>query len=163
MKEVLLQYATYNAWANRKLCDIILTLTEEQHTQHVESSFAGLRLTLLHMWDAENIWWQRLKLIENVIWPSSTTDHSTHEVINNLLQQDDQWLEWIKNASPAAVEHVFQYQNTKKELFKQPVYQMLMHVFNHATYHRGQIVTILRQLQVSKIPATDFIEWSRRK
>ena len=48
------------------------------------------------------------------------------------------------------IEHVFQYYNSKKEHFKSPVYQMLMHVFNHGTYHRGQLVNMLRQLGVEK-------------
>ncbi|MBD0288544.1 MAG: DNA polymerase, partial [Flavisolibacter sp.] len=42
-------------------------------------------------------------------------------------------------------------------------YQMLLHLFNHGTYHRGQLVNMLRQLEVSPIPQTDFIVWSRRK
>jgi uncharacterized damage-inducible protein DinB len=58
---------------------------------------------------------------------------------------------------------VFHYQNTKKEQFKQPIYQVLLHMFNHSTYHRGQLVTMLRQLGVQKLPSTDFIVWSRRK
>jgi uncharacterized damage-inducible protein DinB len=40
---------------------------------------------------------------------------------------------------------------------------MLLHLFNHNTYHRGQLVTMLRQLGMDKIPATDFIVWSRKK
>ncbi|MBL0200663.1 MAG: hypothetical protein IPP81_11100 [Chitinophagaceae bacterium] len=38
-----------------------------------------------------------------------------------------------------------------------PVYQMLHHVFNHASYHRGQLVTMLNQLGADKIPGTDFL------
>ncbi|MGB3005447.1 MAG: DinB family protein [Chitinophagaceae bacterium] len=38
-----------------------------------------------------------------------------------------------------------------------------MHVFNHAAYHRGQLINMLRQLGVKKLPATDFIIWSRNK
>jgi uncharacterized damage-inducible protein DinB len=40
---------------------------------------------------------------------------------------------------------------------------MLLHLFNHGTYHRGQLVTMLRELGIEKIPPTDFIVWSRRK
>jgi uncharacterized damage-inducible protein DinB len=61
------------------------------------------------------------------------------------------------------LDHVFQYQNKKGEQFKQPLYQMLIHLFNHGTYHRGQIVTILHQLGIKKIPQMDFIVWSRKK
>jgi uncharacterized damage-inducible protein DinB len=163
MKEVLIQYASYNAWANAKLGDVVVSLKDEQQVLPVVSSFPSIKQTLLHIWDAENIWWQRMKLVENAIWPSSLSEYSTKEIVSNLLQQDRQWLEWITDATPAAIDHVFAYQNSKREQFKQPIFQMLMHVFNHATYHRGQIVTMLRQLGVDKIPATDFIVWSRKK
>jgi uncharacterized damage-inducible protein DinB len=36
-------------------------------------------------------------------------------------------------------------------------------VFNHATYHRGQLVTMLRQIGAEKIPATDFAAFVRLK
>jgi len=48
-------------------------------------------------------------------------------------------------------------------MYKQPVCQMILHVFNHGTYHRGQLVNMLRQLGIEKIPQTDFIVWSRKK
>jgi uncharacterized damage-inducible protein DinB len=62
-----------------------------------------------------------------------------------------------------ALDHVFQYYNTKRELFKDPTWQMLLQVFNHGSYHRGQLVNMLRQLGVEKIPQTDFIVWGRKK
>ena len=40
---------------------------------------------------------------------------------------------------------------------------MLLHLFNHQTFHRGQLVTMLRQNGIEKIPATDFIVFSRTK
>ncbi|HEX8334297.1 MAG TPA: DinB family protein [Segetibacter sp.] len=163
MKEILIQYATYNAWANTKLGDAILNLSEEQQLQPITSSFPAIKLTLLHIWDAENMWWQRMKLTENIVRPSEQSDYSTKEILLSLSQQDRQWVEWLTDATPAAIDHVFAYQNTKREQFKQPVFQMLMHVFNHSTYHRGQLITMLRQVGMDKIPATDFIVWSRRK
>jgi uncharacterized damage-inducible protein DinB len=40
---------------------------------------------------------------------------------------------------------------------------MMLHVFNHGTYHRGQLVNMLRQLGIEKIPPTDFSVWSKKK
>ena len=67
----------------------------------------------------------------------------------------------MKNASEANIVHVFAYQNSKRELFKQPVYEVLLQLFNHQTYHRGQLTNMLRQLGIDKIAATDFIVFSR--
>ena len=163
MKEILLQMAAYNVWASQKLIDLVLSLPEEKQITEVPGSFPSLHKTLLHMWDAESAWWQRLKLQERVIVPSENFKGNTRDVANGLMQQSNLWLDWVNGANDVAFEHVFQYYNTKRELFKQPRYQMLMHVFNHGTYHRGQLVNIFRQLGVEKIPPTDFILWSRKK
>ena len=163
MKELLKQYASYNIWANQKLSELILSLTEEQQQKEIASSFNSLRKTIFHMWDAESIWWQRMKLHERIIRPSDNFNSSTKDIVNGLLSQSRQWEEWVSNASDLSISHVFQYRTDKQEQFKLPIYQMLLHVFNHGTYHRGQLVTIFRQLGVEKIPQTDFIVYSRSK
>jgi len=163
MKEIILQYATYHTWANQLLFNTILSLSEEQQRAEVRSSFPSLYKTLLHMLDAESIWWQRLKLQEKIERPSDSFSGDMQALSQQLQQQNRLWQDWVSNASEAALQHEFIYFNSKKERFKQPVYQMLLHVFNHGTYHRGQLVTMLRQLGIDKIPSTDFIAWSRKK
>jgi uncharacterized damage-inducible protein DinB len=163
MKELLKQMAAYNTWANKKLAETLLHLSEAQQQQELPSSFSSLYKTLLHMWDAESGWWQRLKLNERVVFPREYFTGTLPELISEYSKQNQLWEEWIGQASEAALEHVFMYHSTKREPFKQPVYQMLLHVFNHGTYHRGQLVNLLRQLGVTKIPQTDFIIWSRKK
>jgi uncharacterized damage-inducible protein DinB len=163
MKELLKQLAAYNVWANRKILDVILSLPEEKQLAEVPSSFNSLYKTVLHMWDAESNWWQRMKLNERIIIPSDNFKGTMKDVANGLMQQSRQWEEWVNNASDLLLDHVFQYQNSRKEQFKQPIYQMLLQVFNHATYHRGQLINMLRQLEVEKLPQTDFIAWSRGK
>jgi uncharacterized damage-inducible protein DinB len=163
MKELLKLYASYNVWANQKLTELILSLSPEKHEEEINSSFSSLLKTVLHIWDAESMWWQRLKLQERILRPSEEFKGNMQEAIYSLLQQSRQWEEWVNSASDLSLDHVFQYQNTKREVFKQPVYQVLLHIFNHGTYHRGQLVTMLRQLGQTKIPQTDFVVWSRKK
>lgn len=163
MKEIILECASYNAWANQVLLTAVSNLTEEQQNAALKSSFPSLYKTFLHMADASGVWWQRLKLQEKVEWLSETFTGDMQALSALLQQQDKQWLEWVSAASEPSLQHEFIYYNSKRERFKQPVYQMLLHLFNHNTYHRGQVVTMLRQLGVEKVPATDFIVWSRRK
>lgn len=163
MKELLEQLAAYNIWANQEILKVILALPEEKQKQELPSSFKSLYATVLHMWNAESVWWQRMKLQERIISPFETFKGPMQELAVELLQQNRQWQEWVNNATDAALDHVFQYQTARKEQFKQPIYQMLLHVFNHSTYHRGQLTNMLRQLRVDKIPQTDFIVFSRMK
>jgi len=163
MKELFIQYAAYNSWANALLFATIGSLTEGQQKAELKSSFPSLYKTVLHMLDAESIWWQRIKLQERIEVPSQTFTGGMKDLITQSLQQNKQWHEWISNTNEHGFQHEFIYFNLKKERFKQPVYQMLLHLFNHGTYHRGQLVTVLRQLGIEKIPPTDFIVWSRKK
>jgi len=163
MKELLKQMAAYNYWANQKILDIVLTLPEEKLNQDLPGSFKNLFSTVYHIWDAESIWWQRMKLQERINIPSQLYNNNIKDVVTGLVNQSNQWHEWVSNASDMAIDHVFQFYNSKKEHFKVPVSHTLIHVFNHSTYHRGQLIVLLRQLGIGKFPQTDFIIWSKGK
>jgi uncharacterized damage-inducible protein DinB len=163
MKELLQQYAGYTLWASQLMAASISSLSEEQLHREISSSFSSIYKTLLHMWDAESIWWQRLKLQEQITRPSDGFSGTFEELNKKMMEQCRQWKDWVDNATEAALQHEFIYQNTKKEHFKQPVYQVLLHIANHGTYHRGQLVSMLRQVGVAQVPATDLILYSRMK
>lgn len=163
MKEILQQLASYHIWANGLLMEALKKLPENLQQKEIASSFNSLLKTVIHMWNAESIWWQRMKLQERIVEAKDIFKGNMGDAIDGLLQQNKQWNDWIANAQEHHLDHVFQYQNLKGEQFKQPLFQMLLHLFNHGTYHRGQIVTMLRQLGIEKISQTDFIVWSRKK
>jgi uncharacterized damage-inducible protein DinB len=161
MKELFIQFAAYHAWANELLFRALLSLPEELHKKEVPSSFNSLFKTVLHLWDAESIWWQRLKLQEKVVPSGSTFSGSLQQAVAGLSEQNRLWQEWVRGSSEQQLQQAFSYRNSRGEAFNQPVSEMLLHLFNHGTYHRGQLVNILRQLEVTQIPQTDFIVWSR--
>jgi len=163
MKQLLQQYAAYNFWANKTITDRIIQLGDAIIQAETKSSFNSIYKTVVHLMDVESIWWQRLKLQEHVEWPGKNFDGNFEAVRQHLLFLSKQWYEWVSNANDVNIEHVFGYYNSKKEYFKQPVYEMLLQVFNHQTYHRGQLVIMMHQNGIEKIPATDFIVFSRNK
>ncbi len=162
MKELLQQYAAYNIWASKILIDRISKLSEEEINRAITSSFPTLYKTVQHMWLAEEAWWQRLKLVENIELNSEKFTGNFNELTAHLAKQSQQWADWVDAATENQLTHVFAYVRNKEQQ-KMPVYQMLQHVFNHATYHRGQLVNMLRQLGVDKIPASDFSAFCRKK
>lgn len=162
MKELLQQYAAYNFWATKSLVNVISKLNQEEIDRTVVSSFPSLYLTVKHLWLAEEVWWKRLKLLENIELESNTFTGNFNELAIKLAKQSQLWIDWVNNASENQLTHVFAYVRNKEQM-KMPVYQMLLHLFNHGSYHRGQIVTMLRQLGVDKIPSTDFTTFCRGK
>ena len=163
MKKVFVQYAAYNVWANQRIAECITKLSEEQVNRVLVSSFTSIYATILHLWDAEAIWWQRLKMQEQLEIPGTAFTGTAVELCNNLLKQSKQWKDWTDLATEAAMEHEFIYRNSKKEQFKQPVHEIMMHLFNHQSYHRGQLVTMFRQVGFTEIPNLDYISFVRKK
>lgn len=163
MKQLLQQYAAYNVWANKIITERIVQLPEAVIYNEIPGSFPSIYKTVVHLMDVESVWWQRLKLAEHPQWPGIGFKGNFEELSKELLSLSKQWNDWILNSNETNLIHVFAYHNSKKEYFKQPVYEMLIHLFNHQTFHRGQLVTMLRQNGIEKIPATDFIVFSRKK
>ncbi len=163
MKTQLQQYAAYNCWANQRMLELMLTLDDAILHRELVSSFPSLYHTVLHLYTAEHNWWQRLQLAEHILSPADHFRGSFQELAGLLLEQSGRWEQWVEQASERQLQHVFAYQTMKGEQFKQPVWQMILHLFNHGSYHRGQLVTLLRQQGVEKIPATDFIVFTRKK
>jgi uncharacterized damage-inducible protein DinB len=160
MKELLQQYAAYNVWANNILLQRVSELREEKIMQEIASSFPSLYKTVAHMWFAEEAWWQRVTPVENAVLQSKNFTGSFSGLCNELAQQSRQWAAWVDSADENKLNQVFNYIRNK-EPQQMKVQDMLLHLFNHGTFHRGQLVTLLRQLGEDKIPATDFVAWCR--
>ena len=159
MKDILLNYAAYNVWANVKMTETLKKLPDAQSDLEIISSFDSIRKTSYHLWDAESIWYQRLHLVEQTVKPSGSFQGSFADACGLWEKQSRLLQEWVEKAAPVRLEHVVAYYNSRKQYCKLTVIELLMHAFNHATYHRGQLVTMLRQAGVNKIPVTDYIEF----
>ncbi len=163
MKELLQDLAAYHYWANEHLLNASGALTGEQLDQQTKCSFSTLRGTWYHLWDAEAIWIQRLQLAEHVVLPRTGFSGTFQDFIRIYLQVNLFTEGFVARQTETGLSHVVEYYNTRKEHFKSPVYQCLVHIFNHGTYHRGQIVSLLREVGETRIPNTDFIDFKRRK
>ncbi|RYY99176.1 MAG: hypothetical protein EOO11_05835 [Chitinophagaceae bacterium] len=163
MKDLLLPYASFHAWANGLLLDALRPLPPATLDQEIVSSFPSLRRTVLHMLDAESIWWQRLQLQERIVRPSEVFEGDFNALAGSLQGLDQQWLQWVQKATAPQLVHEFIYLDLKRQPQKSMVAHVLQHLFNHGTYHRGQLVTMMRQAGATTIPNTDFIAWTRKK
>ena len=162
MKEILLQYAGYNVWANKLITETILKLEDGAVDKEIISSFPSIKETVVHTWSAEFIWLQRLQLVEHPVWIHGEFTGTFDEAIAGWLQASSSIKQFVeKKYDDRHLEHTLQFYDRQKVSHKMPVYQVLLHVFNHSTQHRGQLITMLRQLRATKIPSTDFLSFAR--
>lgn len=146
----------YTEWANHLLLDAVAQLNEEQLHRDVQISHRSAFSTLVHMMAAEWIWLER--------WLG--TSPRTMLSADSFANLDDIRVRWseiegtrrvfLEGLSDAVLNGDLNYTNTKDQAFSYPLVRVMQHVINHATLHRGQVVSIVRQMG-GVPPATDLL------
>jgi uncharacterized damage-inducible protein DinB len=162
MKELLLRYLRYNIWANAQFIQILRGLRDEQLDQEIQSSFPSIRKTVNHMWGAEDIWLQRLQRVENQVWRVPDFKGGIQEACDIWEEVSRGLLQFAMDIpGEAGFGDTIHVVNIKGEHYDDVISDVLQHVANHATYHRGQLVTMFRQAGISTIPGTDYTIYVR--
>lgn len=161
MKEYFLSLVNYNAWANSRMCDFISAAGEESSLLVQKSSFPTIRATAFHIWDAEGIWVNRLNGKSITGWPSKDFSGSTLEGAKQWLDTSKAFAELVSKKSESDFHEMIHYNNTKGIPFQNSFQQIIAHVMNHSTFHRGQLVTMLRGADFTELKSTDLIAFYR--
>lgn len=163
MKQLLLQYASYNLWANEIVSDKLSSLPPDLLHENMQDSFGSIFKTVTHLWDVEELWWHRMQGTSLDEWPGINFTGDFPELKKSLLSISSRWLRWIKKMETNEFERIYDYKNSKGKSFRQPLSEVILHLFNHQTFHRGQVIVMLRQNGVKEIPPTDLIIFSRKE
>lgn len=162
MIQELQELHSYNRWANGRMLDAVATLDEPLLSEDLGSSFPTLLETLAHMLTSEWAWLSRWQGVSPGAAPE-TWDLSSLEGLREQWEEVERDLaEFVAGLTEDSVQEVIQYRNWRGERFSQPLSHMLRHVVNHASYHRGQVTTLLRQLGGEPVP-TDLILFYRER
>ncbi len=161
--KLLRDYAQYNLWANTQTVNWLKTKPLNMMEQEVPSSFPNIKLTLLHIWGAENVWLERLHGISATTFLSLTFQGSTEDVFEGILQQSAAFNEYVQSLGAEKFEEACDFRLFNGTEDRRQRAEMIHHCMNHSSYHRGQIVTIARNLGITDPPATDFIKYLRVK
>lgn len=158
--EELQRLFDYNRWATRRLLDAAEALPREDLGRDLKSSFPSLLATLTHMIGAEWVWLERWKGSS----PTAFLDTSALDTVKAVRARwDTLWREqqgFLDGLEDGDQKRAVAYKTFKGDPDTRPLGELMRHVVNHATYHRGQVVTMLRQLGAVP-PATDYVRWLR--
>jgi uncharacterized damage-inducible protein DinB len=161
MPYTIQQHLKYNAWANKQFANQLQSLDERILYSEIKSSFSSIAKTWLHMWDAEIVWLMRMKGTSLREWPSAKFEGDRDQLLNGLVNSSEEILSFIKSQPPSFVTSEITYINMKGDQFTDAIENVLYHMVNHGTYHRGQITTLLRQAGVINLVGTDLIHYLR--
>jgi uncharacterized damage-inducible protein DinB len=157
------EIAKYNQWANQKFINWMRDLSDEQWNQPLVSSFSSIAETVLHIVGAEKVWYDRLMKVENPVWLPFTFKGGKAETLDTWNHSSGLLIQYVEQLTDENLSDMIAYKRINGEAFSQPVFEILSHVFNHSTYHRGQLVTLLRQVGFKDVASTDQLLYFREK
>lgn len=155
-RDHILRLYAYHHWAEDRLLDALASVTAEQLDKPWGGSFHTGRGLLNHVLGADRIWVERWngrspKSIPEL--PRTSGGRDFRAEWENVKGDQRRFLDAL---SPDQLGSELTYINIKGEQWTYPFADILMHVVNHGTYHRGQLTHLLRDLGLAA-PSTDYL------
>jgi uncharacterized damage-inducible protein DinB len=148
MKQHFMMFAAYNQWANTRIYDAALELTDEEFNRPVGAVFGSLMGTLNHLLVADRIWMKRFTGEGDAPAALDAIVHRALAALRMARETEDRRIaEWVATLTEKALAGRFTYMTvTDMRTVSQRLAPALAHLFNHQTHHRGQAHTILTML-----------------
>ncbi|WP_025897939.1 DinB family protein [Sneathiella glossodoripedis] len=163
MKSHFINFANYNRWANQTLYSSVAELTETELNQDVHGFFTSIFNTLNHILVGDLLWMNRLD--EKGPKPArlDTILASNFDELVKMRTEADERLISIANAQNEEILSSFlDYVTTGGIACHDRVSEIMTHIFNHQTHHRGQCHHMLSQLG-KEPPSLDMIYFIRER
>ena len=148
----------YNRWANAQVLDLAARLTPDQLTRDLSTSHRSLHETLTHILAAEWVWLKRCHGVS----PKALLDPKQFPGMGALREKwaevEQEQAAFVAALGDESLDRVVRYTNFRGEEWAYSLRHVFQHVVNHSTYHRGQVIAMLRQLGAEAV-MTDFLAY----
>ena len=164
MRQTELQHLVdYHYWARDRMLDALAALPHDDYARPLGNSFASIRDTAVHIYAAEWIWLERWHGVS----PSAPLDVRQFPDLASLRAAwqalEGKTRAYVASLTDERATERVAYRNLAGVAAESSRWTMLQHVVNHATFHRGQVTTMLRQLGAKAPASQDLITYYREK
>ena len=157
----LVEHLEYSWWASQRAMESVRPLTVEEQTRYMYTSHHGVLATLVHIYQADRIWLSRLRGTPRLTLADANEVFTLDSLAEAWRKVSQDFEIWTRELSDDAVTGLLKYVNLQGKTYELPIWQVILHVVNHASYHRGQITTMLRQLNHNPL-VTDLVAYYNR-
>jgi uncharacterized damage-inducible protein DinB len=148
-------YTNYNLWAHETIVSWLKTKPVDVMDKEVASSFPSIKQTLIHIWDTQRFW---LSVINQTPFPQSFRmgyEGTLDDVLEGIVNHSKDLACFVQSLNETELSKVIEL---KTPWFESDgtIFEYIQHVVNHSSYHRGQLITIGRNVDLTDAPMTDF-------
>jgi uncharacterized damage-inducible protein DinB len=154
----------YNEWANGLLLSAACVLDPGEQARDLGSSHRSVLGTLFHIvyseWDWVHFW-------RGKSWEEIAREEPSESAFSDVGALRREWAAivtmqkaFVSTLTEASIASEVSYRDFRGEPCKFSLAETIQHLLNHSSYHRGQAVTLLRQLGKTP-PATDYLVFLR--
>lgn len=162
MQQEIRELFSYTRWANERMRAAASRLSAEELGRNLGSSFPSVLATLAHILFGEWIWLERWQGRSPMALPADWDLSTWEELTQRWEEVAERQAAFVAALAPGDLHRVVHYTNTTGAPFDAPLWQLMLHLVNHSTYHRGQVATLLRQLG-TQAPSTDLVVFHRER
>ncbi len=152
----------YHYWANRRVRDCIVALTDEQFTRANDYSVGSMRNQVVHTMGAELLWVSRLRGVSPSGFPNPDDFPTPQSAFDAWAAQEADVRAFLAGLTDEQLAQTIEYRTTSGVAYRETAWVILMQLINHGTDHRAQILAGLHRLGVPTVPQ-DFIMYSRER
>lgn len=150
----------YNHWANNRLLEAVAQLPASQYTQDMKISHGSIHGTLVHIVAAQKIWLSRwLENPDSVLLQGK--DIPTLVALVSLWEKvSSETADFVSSLTDEKLEKILTMTTTRGKEYHHTYREMMLHLINHSSTHRGQVSGMMRQMGVPP-PPIDLIAYYR--
>ncbi len=158
-QEMKLLFA-YNAWSLNRVFEAAAALPADQLMKDMHGSHGSIFGTLVHIVGAEKLWLERWKGIPNPALMKPGEVPTLDKLRDTWNTVGYEVAHFIAGMTDRKLQEVFEMKTTDGQPYKHIYWQAMLHMVDHSSFHRGQVVTMMRQQGV-KPPLTGMINFWR--
>ncbi len=164
MKSHFVRMARYNTWANTRLYGMARDLPDPSYRKNVGAFFGSMHGTLNHLLTTVRIWMRRFtgtgdqpKKLDAILFEDFAS------LATARVQEDDQIRRYVDGLTEDEIRAELNYATTRGVPQRNRLGDLLAHLFNHQTHHRGQAHAILTVLGIAEPKPLDLLAMLREK
>lgn len=157
--EILRLQIDYMTWASSRILDAAAQLTPDELARDFGTAHSSVLGTLVHIFSAERIWFWRIRGERPGDRPGSES-FDLPKLRESWSSVHRDWRDWAASISAEDASAVLSYHDLRGNPWQTPLWQIVLHVVNHGTHHRGQISGFLRAMGHVP-PPLDLIAYCR--